>query len=290
MRLHAYVLAADPNYLAASLRSYYDVVDVVVVSYDRGGQSWTGTPLPVDDCLTAVKEVDVDGKCVYAPGDYWRPGNGPPSTTRRSSGRSLWTRLRRGPTGSSSSTPTRCSRTRASSPLRSAHADVAGAAALDYPSRWLYARVGDAREHGCGRYLELATAVGREIASYPGPLAVKAGTQLSLARQAAGLPHYRVDLRPWSTDPLRRFDAPVHEVVPVEAAVLHYSWVRTDAFMRRKFGWSGHAEQYSKPHVYAGWSRRSAHPRLAVATNLLRRREERFRLVTLPDNGGPSRD
>ena len=31
MRLHAYVLAADPAFLAQSVQSYYDVVDRIVV-------------------------------------------------------------------------------------------------------------------------------------------------------------------------------------------------------------------------------------------------------------------
>ena len=47
MRVTAYVLIADPNFLAASLGSYYRWVDRIVLSYDRTATSWTGTPLPV---------------------------------------------------------------------------------------------------------------------------------------------------------------------------------------------------------------------------------------------------
>ena len=46
MSIGAYVLLADPAFLASSLRSYYDMVDTIAIVYDESALSWTGKPLP----------------------------------------------------------------------------------------------------------------------------------------------------------------------------------------------------------------------------------------------------
>lgn len=71
-RVNAYILAADPSFLHSSLSAYYDRVDRIIVSYDRSARSWTGTALPVEQCLRIIDAIDVDGKCVRAPGDFAR--------------------------------------------------------------------------------------------------------------------------------------------------------------------------------------------------------------------------
>ena len=262
MRLTAYVLAADPAYLAESLRAYYPRVERIVVSYDETSTSWTGTPLPVEECLALVRSVDTDGKCVLAPGGFARLDHGPfenetfqrqVALDQASEGADWVLQL--------DTDEVMASPARFLGALRAA--DEAGAGGLEYPSRWLYAHVGP------GRFLEASTRFGRSTASFPGSLAVRAGTTLRQARQA-DVPLYRVDVRPWNTDPHHPADAVVHQVVPLREAVVHYSWVRSDDQMRRKFGWSGHADRYSEPAVYRKWAWRSAHPLLTVASNPLR--------------------
>lgn len=278
MRVTAYVLVADPNFLGESLRAYYDQVDRIVLSYDESALSWTGTPLPVDECLAIIDEVDVDGKCVRAPGHYARLGDEPldNETFQRQAALDAasedadWVlQLDTDEVMLDSGQFFRSLR----------RADATGCSALDYPSRWLYAQVsGD-------RYLEASTRFWRPVASYPGPLAVRAGTRLAHARQAQNPVLYRVDLRPWSTDPARRHDSTVHEVVDADAAVLHYSWVRDHDTIRRKFGWSGHAADYSRPAVYARWARRQLHPWRTVLTTPFRRRDQ-FRLSSHNERSG----
>jgi hypothetical protein len=218
MRLTAYVLVADPSFLGASLRAYYDHVDRIVLSYDASSTSWTGTPLPVDECLALVKELDTEGKCEHAPGAYARPGTAPLDAETYQRQEALDVASRDADWVLQLDTDEVMLRPESFlASLR--RAAGAGATALDYPSRWLYARVAP------GRYLEASRRSGRPAASYPGPLAVRAGTRLVHARQAEG-PHYRVDLGPWNTDPAHPRDVIVHEVVGPQDAVLHFSWVR----------------------------------------------------------------
>jgi len=277
MRVTAYVLVADPNFLGESLRAYYGRVDRIVLSYDESGTSWTGTPLPLDECLATIEAIDTEGKCVRAPGHYARTEQQPldNETYQRqqaldaaSEGADWVLQL-----------DTDEVMLDADRFFRSMErADATGATALDYPSRWLYARVSP------GRYLEASTRFWRPAASYPGPLAVRAGTTLSLARQA-DVPIYHVDLRPWNTDPAHHHETVVHEVVEPDAAVLHYSWVRDHDTIRRKFGWSGHAADYSRPVVYERWARRQQHPWRTIAGNPLRRRDW-YRLVSVAQPAG----
>lgn len=279
MRITAYVLVADPNFLKESLRSYYDRVDRIVLSYDESFVSWTGTPLPVRECLAIIDALDADGKCIRAPGHYGRLDHDPLENDTYQRQRALEAASQDADWVLQLDTDeVMLDPDRFFSSLR--RAEATGAGAMDYPSRWLYSRVSP------GRYLEASTRFWRPAASYPGPLAIRAGSQLTLCRQAE-VPLYRVDLRPWNTDPAHHRDTVVHEVVDSRSAVLHYSWVRDHDTIRRKFGWSGHAEDYSRPAVYERWAQRQLHPLRTVLTNPLRRREW-YRLVSIPEPpGGP---
>lgn len=278
MRLTAYVLAADPAFLTASLRSYYPAVDRIVVSFDQDHTSWSGRPLPVAGCLEAVRALDVEDKCVLAPGAYARPGEPPleSETIQRQKA------LDQASDGADWVLQLDTDEVVPRWPAflgAIEHAEAAGATALHYPSRWLYSRVGE------GRYLEASSLLGRTVSHYPGPLAVTAGTVLTHCRQSEEAPLYRVDVRPWNTDPNHPRDAVVHEVIAPRDAVLHFSWVRPEQVMRDKFAWSGHADQYTEPAVFRRWAWRSRHPRLAAAGSLLRR-TDRYRVVRLPEPPG----
>lgn len=277
MRVTAYVLLADPAFLRESIRAYYDRVHRIVLSYDETSTSWTGTPLPVAECLRLVEEVDVERKCVHAPGRFARLDEHPLDND---------TFQRRAALDAASvdadwvlqldTDEVMLDPGRFFSALD--RAEATGTSALDFPSRWLYARIGDER------FLEASSRFWRVRAGFPGPLAVRAGTRLVHARQA-DVPLYRVDFRVRNTDPSHPPDTVVHATVPVASAVAHYSWVRDDATMRRKFGWSGHTAAYSRPEVYQRWTRRQRHPLRTVATTPLRR-DDWFRLTRLRQGAG----
>jgi hypothetical protein len=280
-RVSAYILLADPSYLAESLTAYYPHVDRIVLSYDQSGLSWTGTPLPVQQCLEIARAIDTEGKCVQVPGDFARLDRDPLEND---------THQRQVALDAASESADWVLQLDTDEVMLHPEsffgslrrAEAAGAGGLDYPARWLYTRVAH------GRYLEQTNGLWRLAASYPGPLAVKAGTRLKLARQA-DVSLYRVDLRRSNTDPWHPRDAPVHEVITPAEAVVHFSWVRRPEVIRRKFEWSGHTEEMKPPPVYRRWEWRTRHPLLTVATTPLRRRSRAwYRLSAIPEPpGGP---
>lgn len=277
--LSAYVMLADPSYLAESLSAYYPHVERIVLSYDESGTSWTGTPLPIEQCLEIARRIDVDGKCVAAPGRFARLDADPLANDTFQRQHALDAASEYGRWVLQLDTDEVMLSTGAFFAALE-HADAAGAGGLEYPARWLYARVGD------GRYLEQTNRFWQRAASFPGPLAVRAGTTLRLARQA-DIELFRVDLRPRNTDPWHPADAPVHAVVSPDEAVVHFSWVRRPEVILRKFHWSGHTAEMKPPAVYRAWARRSRHPWLTVATTPLRGKSRAwYRQSAIPEPPG----
>lgn len=278
MRISAYVLVADPAFVQESLLAYYDHVDRIVLSYDETATSWTGTPLPVQECLSLIEAIDRDRKCVHAPGRFARLDEHPleNETYQRQ------TALDAASEDADWVLQLDTDEVMLDAPRFFAaldRADATGTSGMDYPARWLYARVGDS-----DRFLEASSRLWRVRAGYPGAVAVRAGTQLAHARQT-DVPLYRVDFRPWNTDPAHRKDAAVHATIPINSAIAHYSWVRDDETMRRKFGWSGHAADYSKPEVYRRWTTRQRHPLRTVVTTPFRA-DDWFRLARVRETNG----
>lgn len=271
-RCNGYALLGDPAFLAASIRSYYPLVDKIFLSHDRDGLSWSGRQLPIDACTREAEAADPEGKIVFLSGRYARPKQHPLDSETEQRRQTLeaasagvdWTLQ----IDSDEIVPDLQS---FSSALAMAH--ETGANALDYPSRWFYSRAED------GRYLERSSRWWRVCSSYPGPLAVRAGTRLTLARQCEGR-HYRVDVRRRNADPARPATSVVHAVVPASSAILHFSWVRTRSEMEEKALISGHAGDFDWRKRISDWTFRSAHPWMTVAATPLRSKDH-FRLVQL---------
>lgn len=274
LRLNAYVLAADPWWLEESIRGYYDLVDRIVVSYDENATSWTGTPLPVEDCLARIKAIDTQGKCDYRPGNFARLDHHPleNDTHQRSvaieaasEGCDWVLQLDTDEVVPVPAEFLSCLE----------EADSRGATGLEYPSRYLYARTSN------GDFLEMSSRRWGVIGNYPGPVAVAAGTRLRHARQA-DVNLFRVDFSSHSTDPRHPWDAIVHRVVKPEAGILHYYWVRSEEDMLRKAGWSGHADTYSEPKRMRDWRWRKRNAFLTALSAPFQPIDNRFRLTRLP--------
>jgi len=291
MKLNAYVLLSEPYWVAASIRSYYDLVEKIVVSYDGDHTGWTGRDLDIGRSLDEIRAADVDGKCVLAPGSFYRVNERPMQ---------LETEQRQAALDVASSDAdwvialdTDELVANSAAFLRSVNAAAdAGLHGLEYPARWVYAQV------GAQRYLERCDRAWRPIASYPGCVATRAGVRLSHARQI-DLEAWHVDLRARNTDPYRDRAARIHEVIPPEQAIIHMSFVRPEAALRAKSLSSGHAFDFDWEARIDAWARAQRHPvqRCILAPLQPRRRSERMRFTTLelevpmlvgPDRVNPS--
>ncbi|MDD5351268.1 MAG: hypothetical protein PHQ12_13745 [Chthoniobacteraceae bacterium] len=271
MRINAYLLAADPARIEASVASYYALAQTIVVSYDASGTSWSGTPLAVKECLQKLRRIDPGKKFRFHPGHYALPECDPlqNDTRQRQSALDLAGR------GADWVLQIDTDEVLADPAAFAACLEEAGERgfnAMEYPARWLFRDIGD------GHYLERCTHLWRAAANYPGPVAVRPGVRLHCARQCDGR-LFRVDFRPRNTDPYHGAAAPVHRVVRPAQGIFHYSWIREEAELLRKTAAWGHSrEDWSAQIAYWRWAGR--HPLLAVITTPLRPYARRFRIAT----------
>ncbi|WP_396655855.1 hypothetical protein [Microbacterium sp.] len=277
MKINAYVLAGDPAWAAQSIHSYYHLVNEIVVSFDRSRRSWAGHPLSVDESLARIATADPEGKVRHLPGDHVDPNRYAlrVETEQRqialdaaSAGADWVIQLDTDEIVRSPGTFREHIRL----------ADSRAADAVEFPSRLLHVRTksGQFLER-CGRWWQTQSA-------YPGPLAVRAGTKLTLARQSKGIATHRVDVRPWNTDPVQPRGVPVHGVIRPADAVVHLSWVRTEAQMAEKRVVSGHARDRDWERDIRRWRAATRHPWLTtMRTPLMFDRWRRFRLTRIPE-------
>jgi hypothetical protein len=263
-KVNAYVLAADPAYLAASVRSYYDLADRIVVSFDEAHRGWSGEPVEVEASLAELAAIDEGKKLDIRAGDFCDPER--PAMDGETHQRQI--ALDIASEGADwviqiDGDEVLPDPARFAEMLQSAHAG--GFQGLEYPARWLYAKAGD------GTWLEMSRRWWGVAAGYPGPMAVKAGARLKHARQT-GLPAFRVDFRPVNTDPWRHDDEPVHATVDEDQGILHFSWVRSEAELWEKARVSGHSTDFDWAAAIKTWKWRRDHPRIAVLGNPVRRR------------------
>ncbi|HEX9998393.1 MAG TPA: hypothetical protein VGB45_14740 [Abditibacterium sp.] len=276
MKIHAYVLAGDPAWLRTSLLSYYAVVDKIVVAYDRQNLGWTGVPIPVEECVEICRSMDPEGKMEFLAGHYAKCDPQPLQceTIQRRQALEIaqegadW--VLQFDTDEVMADPAcflSCLK----------EADAGGYDSLDFPSRYLFCALPN------HRYLERAGRLWTPRASYPGSLAIKSGTPLRLARQTKSS-LFRVDFRARNTDPFRGAHVPVHRVISPDQGVLHFSWVRSHDYLKRKFASWGHAND--RPDgwnsEYLKWMWAEKHPALALLKTPFSPRQERFRRVYLP--------
>jgi hypothetical protein len=282
VKISAYVMAADPAWIEASVCSFYRLVDHIVVSYDTDGRSWAGRPIPTDECLQRLHAIDHEQKMIFAPGHYSRPESPAleSETLQRqaaldqaSAGVDWVLQLDTDEVLAEPEMFMKC--------LRDAHAH--GYDGLHYPARNLYQYLGG------DRYLEICGRFWGPQAAYPGPVAVRAGTRLELCRQAeASVRTYRVDFRRRNTDPWRPRDTRIDRTIPPPAGILHFTRVRSDEYMERKARWSGHADEGGWDYALRRWRWARRHPYLATLITPVQHRlsVKRLRIsrVAVPGN------
>lgn len=238
MRLKAYILAADPTWIEASLGAYYGLVEEIVVSYDAGGCGWTGASIPLETCLSRLRAMDTARKLRFCPGQYARRG---------------WTPM------ANDTYQRQCALTQVGTdadwilqidtdellPHPQALLDTLvlaerkGAPAVEWPMRVLYRRLRN------GAFLEVCAADGSDRFDYPGAIAVRPGILLKDARRTDGAILRAVVQNDERSLQLRRPPVRGEMRLPLlqpSQAILHNSWARSPARIRAKIRSWGHSE------------------------------------------------
>jgi hypothetical protein len=236
MKINAYILAADPAWIEASVLSYYDIVERIVVSYDADGRGWTGVPIDVEQCLRRLRAIDRDGKLDYRPGHFSRGEYF--NTPMENDTHQRQVALDQAGEGADWVLQLDTDEVLGSAEAfvdALAHAKRLGRPALNYPSIYLYC-------HLSGRwFLEWCQRGWRRSAGYPGPLAVHPKIRPFFARRVeAG--HYHVDLCKHGSESRVPNGIVVDQVISASHAVWHLSTVRSEGEIRRKYETWSHAK------------------------------------------------
>jgi hypothetical protein len=235
----AYVLAADPTWIRTSISLYYPYVSEIVVSFDQTGRGWTGAKIPIEDCMAALREIDIDGKIKLLPGDYFQPGLDPLISETRQRQEAIdacsgdWI-LQLDP---DEVLPNFGS-------LASALEDAErlGCSAVEWPMRVLYRRLRS------GRYLVVCCRDGSMHTEFPGAVAVRRATRLTQCRRT-GEPTLRLCVTQASQSIQLRRSPAVNETrqasLTEDDVIWHNSWARRPGIIHRKIGSWGHASGVS---------------------------------------------
>ncbi len=285
LRINAYVLAADPAWIEKSVKSYYGLVDRIVVSYDEDSLGWTGAPIDVEQCLRRLRAIDQGQKMVFVPGSYSKNGDSPMvrDTRQRQAAFDVasegadW--VLQFDTDEVLPQPQLLLEI-----LVKAHA--AGFNAVEWPMRVLFRRVSE------NRFLEVCARNGEDRFEYPGPIAVRPGAQFVDARRAKG--DYlrlvvRGDHRSLQITQANQNGETRWECLGQESAIVHNSWGRDAASIRSKIASWGHHEGWKtwmfyylrwKPAPWLWFLTKNFHPFHPPLWPALKPRE-----ITLSDRG-----
>jgi len=252
MKLNAYILAADPAWIEASVLSYYDVVDRIVVSYDETSISWTGAPIDVEQCLQRLRAIDSAGKFDYRPGHFARQAFFDRPMENDTHQRQV--ALDQASEGAEwvlqfDTDEVLPNSRRLLSQLEASCLD--GPPAIEWPMKVLF------RSLGGGRYLQVVGRDGRGHYEYPGPIAVRPGVRLKDARRTDGAFMRLVVVGDDQSLQVRRSPSPLEtrsECLSDADAVLHNSWGRSSRSVCTKIrSWGHHNGLRSWWFYYRYW-------------------------------------
>ena len=236
LRLGAYILPGDPTWLRSSLARYYDHLDTLVVPVPDDGRSWTGRPIPVQQCLTIIRELDTRGIVRTITGRWNHPQD--PMVAENQQRQAAIDAIQGVDWVLQIDNDELLPDLSALIHVLDVAA-ASGAPAVEWPMRVIF------RELRNGRYLEVVAADGGPRYDYPGPIAVRPDTRLSECRRSEGSwlrPVVRGDDR--SLQVVRRPAALEQRetCLDVDQAILHNSWGRSAASIWRKVRSTAHQE------------------------------------------------
>lgn len=246
--LGAYVLPGDLTWLERTLARYYPLLDELVVPFPEDGLGWSGQRVPAEECLEVVRRLDERGIVRVLPGT-WRDVEHPmqAETAQRQAALDAFSPA----VGWVLQIDNDELLPRPGALVAAlAHADEHACDAVEWPMRVLFRRT---RRH----VLEVCTTDGEPVYEYPGPVAVRRGARLDLARRPGGR-RLRVVVRGDAAGAARAARHEPDEVVlagaePAEA-IVHNSWARSLREIREKVSGWGHARDFpAGRYVWLVW-------------------------------------
>jgi hypothetical protein len=245
VRVSAYLLAADPTWIEASVRAYYDRVEEIVVSYDRDGIGWAGSPIATEESLAALRALDVEAKMRFVAGDFHHLPTPPENehlqrqgALEALTGRADWVLQ----VDTDEVLP---DLDVVFESLR--YAEDHNLPAVEWPMRVLFRHVRD------DVYLAVTSHDGSLHVEYPGPIGIRPGATLVDARRCEG-PFLRVVVG-GAAPALQLSRAPAAGedrsfTITEGQAILHNSWARSPSVVRRKIRAWGHYEGWRTRRYY----------------------------------------
>jgi hypothetical protein len=292
VKVNAYILAADPTWLERSVGAYYGSVGKIVVSYDRSFRGWTGSRIPVEECLSRLAAIDKAKKMIFVPGDFSRPVSDPMEndTLQRASA------LTRASEGADwvlqVDTDEWIPDVSALLRVLGEERNIASTNGIEWPMRVLY------RDLGGNRALEVCAPDGGDHFEYIAPIAVRAGAVPHHSRRVKGNFLRAVVRGDRSSIQLKRNPESMEvrrECLDPREVIIHNSWARSPQKLRRKLASWSHSSPRAWWYYFTSWlpakarwrRMRNLHPYFAEVWPALRITELPFP-VRDPDRDHPN--
>jgi len=251
MKINAYILAADPAWIPASIGSYYDIVERIVVTYDQNYTSWVGNKIDLEPVLEVLKKCDPHNKIEFRSGDFARLGEGFTPMQNETAQRQValewasegadWVLQLDG----DEVLPDNQGLIKV---LQQIPDSVDG---VEWPMRVLYAQVDESK------FLEVCNTDKRSRFEYPGPIVVRPNVKFENARRVTSRYERVKVVGDTSSIQIQQNPGPLEsrtQEIREEQAVIHFSWVRPRVEMRTKLNNWGHcSKSYKAKLSYLRW-------------------------------------
>lgn len=246
-RIGAYVLPGDIVWLERTLKSYYHLLDDLVIPVPDGGIGWNGVAVPVQDALARIRKVDHRGIARSISGEWVNPDHPMRADTAQRQaalddlrGRVDWVIQ----LDNDEYLPD-------PEALLAAvdEAERRNLPAVEWPMRVLFRRT---RKW----VFEIVAENGQPHYEYPGPVVVRPEVRLTDARRTEGeFLRAVVGGDTTSLEVRRPAEEREHrwQTVTHQQAIIHNSWARTPKQIRAKLSSWGHAGDFGRKRYY--WTR-----------------------------------
>lgn len=280
MTIAAYICLGDPAWIEASVQSYYPYVTKIIATYDRDGLSWTGPKIDIDVCIERLKAIDVENKVEFFADNFSVPSNYDNpilnDTLQRQIGVDLASQY--GDWVVQLDTDEIIANWKVFA-TQMEFANANNFDAVYFPSIYVYQLISRTIA------LESCRRFGGRQAGYPGPLCIRANSELYLSRRSRGRTLHVACQGSFNT--VIEDHATVSSTTVSESdCVIHITKGRTPASMEQKFLTWGHSKDrdYSLDLKYWKFVRKYPWIFLFISHMIRGHNLDKLRLFRIPES------